>query len=43
MQKEIKEIVRQDIGFNLNGTATYSQVKQIIKISKIVYERATTK
>jgi len=43
MQKAIKQMAREDINFNLNGHATYSQAKKIIKICKIVYQRATAK
>jgi len=43
MPKAIKQMVRDDINFNLAGRATYSQAKAIIKICKIVYGRVEDK
>lgn len=40
MKQIIKDMVRDDINYNHNGHAPYSVVKQIIQISRIVYERA---
>ncbi len=39
MKQIIKDMVRADINFNHNGHAPYSVVKQVVQISKIVYER----
>ena len=43
MQKLIKQMAIDDINFNLNGHATYSQAKAIIQICKIVYGRVEDK
>ena len=40
MNKTVKAMVREDINFNHAGHAPYSVVKQVIQISRIVYERA---
>ena len=39
MNTIIKKMVIQDINFNHNGKASYSQVKEIIKIVNIVWGR----
>ena len=41
LSQDIKDMVRDDINFNHNGHATYSKVKEVIMISKTVWERAT--
>lgn len=41
MNIQIKKMAKDDINFNLNGHATFSQAKAIISICKTVWERAT--
>ncbi len=41
LSNEIREMVKEDIAFNHNGRATFSQVKQVIRICQVVYARAT--
>ena len=40
MNNQIKRMAKDDINFNLNGHATYSQAKAIISTCKTVWERA---
>ena len=41
MNKIVKEMVKQDIQGNKKSNLKLSEVKEIARISKIVYERAT--
>lgn len=41
MNRVIKQMAKDDINFNLGGSATYTQAKNILKICRIVYLRAS--